>query len=253
VTAEEENAPSRMILSLVTSPLYTGGTVYLGATTRGISMVRRAFPNAKRVVLKLPERIEPLEGGSGEITTQTHENYESSEIPDIKNDAQIAAEPADNDSSVTEMVADEILSEEPVTIPELIALGDPTTDIHQSIKGRFGEDMFFTLVLKDPAAYKNFEVRNGLIFLKDNGKHTLCVPDIMMDGRRVREMIVSHAHSILAHLGAAKTVTYLKQSVWWKGLVSDVQSFCDTCATCKTSKPSNQPPYGKLETLDIPT
>lgn len=84
------------------------------------------------------------------------------------------------------------------------------------------------LVLKDPAAYKNFEVSNSLVFLKTNGKRTLCIPDIMIDSRRIREMIISHAHSILAHLGPSKTTTYLHDNIWWKGMVSDVPAFCDS-------------------------
>jgi hypothetical protein len=240
VTAEEENAPSKILLNLVTSPLYTGNTISLGAITRGASGARKAFPNAKKVVLKLAEPAEPLEGESGDTPDTTPG-------PDALTTTDYPTEiPEDSGTESTHL-------EEPVTIPELITLGDPTVDIHQSIKGRFGEDKFFALVLKDPAAYKNFEVSNGLVFLKDNDRRTLCIPDIMLKGRRVREMIISHAHSILAHLGAAKTVTYLRQNIWWKGLVSDVLAFCETRATCKISKPNNQAPYGKLETLEVPT
>lgn len=47
VTVEEENAPLRILLSLVTSPLYTGGSLLLSAITRSGGGAREAFPNAK--------------------------------------------------------------------------------------------------------------------------------------------------------------------------------------------------------------
>ncbi|KZP08242.1 hypothetical protein FIBSPDRAFT_684278, partial [Athelia psychrophila] len=84
------------------------------------------------------------------------------------------------------------------------------------LKGRYGEDAFFKVILEDSAAYKNFQVSNELIFVKENDSQVLCIPDIMIGERRVREMLISHAHSILAHLGPKKTVTYLRNNVWWR-------------------------------------
>lgn len=36
-------------------------------------------------------------------------------------------------------------------------------------------------------------------------------------------------------------------------MVSDVKAFCETCRTCKNSKPSNQKPYGLLNPLSVPS
>ena len=58
---------------------------------------------------------------------------------------------------------------------------------------------------------------------------------------------------MLAHLGASKTLNYLRDHVWWKNIVSDTQAFCETCSTCKHSKPNNQKPYGLLNPLTIPS
>ncbi|KAJ8579344.1 hypothetical protein M405DRAFT_754613, partial [Rhizopogon salebrosus TDB-379] len=97
-------------------------------------------------------------------------------------------------------------------------MGDPTTDIHASIVGRYDEDPFFKRVVSEPGAFKNFEVSNHCIFLKDNNQRVLCIPDIriLVGSRCVRELIISHAHSILAHLGPSKTLTYLRENIWWK-------------------------------------
>ncbi|KAG0705257.1 hypothetical protein DFH29DRAFT_997048 [Suillus ampliporus] len=105
-------------------------------------------------------------------------------------------------------------------------MGDPSTDIHASITGHYGEDPFFKWVLNEPVAFKNFEVSNDLIFLKDNDTRVLCIPDIKISERRLREIIISHAHSILAHLGPSKTLTYLHENTWWKDIANDVKTFC---------------------------
>ena len=75
----------------------------------------------------------------------------------------------------------------------------------------------------------------------------------MIQGWSAREIIISEAHSILAHLGSAKTLDYLWDYVWWKDMVADVKAFCETCHTCKMSKPSNQKPYRLLNLLSIPS
>ena len=36
-------------------------------------------------------------------------------------------------------------------------------------------------------------------------------------------------------------------------MVSDVKAFCETCHTCKISKPNNQKPYGLLNPLEVPS
>src|SRR5438445_13395755 len=66
-------------------------------------------------------------------------------------------------------------------------------------------------------------------------------------------MIISQAHSILAHLGAMKTIVYLREIVWWKGLNVDVDAYCKSCHICQTTKSGNHALYGLLETLDIPS
>ena len=56
----------------------------------------------------------------------------------------------------------------------------------------------------------------------------------------------------MAHLGATKTISYLREYVWWKDLVEDVHKYCETCQTCTRSKPPNQKPYGLLNPLRVP-
>ena len=36
-------------------------------------------------------------------------------------------------------------------------------------------------------------------------------------------------------------------------MIADTKAYCDTCMTCKRSKPSNQKPYGLLNPLKVPS
>ena len=78
-------------------------------------------------------------------------------------------------------------------------------------------------------------------------------PKALVDGRSAHEIIISEAHSLLAHLGTSKTASYLRDHVWWKSMVADTRAFCETCTTCKRSKPNNQKPYGLLNPLAVPS
>ncbi|KAG2738351.1 hypothetical protein P692DRAFT_201667639, partial [Suillus brevipes Sb2] len=124
--------------------------------------------------------------------------------------------PAPADTSPAETMVGDILAEAPTSLTNVIALGDPSIDIHERIANRYHEDKFFSRILNQPHAFKNFELSNGRIFLKANDQRILCIPDIKIGARRIREILISHAHSILAHLGPLKTLIYLRENVWWK-------------------------------------
>ena len=126
-------------------------------------------------------------------------------------------------------------------------------DIWSELQGRYLEDPFFRTILEKPNEFRNFESKEGLIYLKENGRNALCIPKVMIQGRNAREIIIAEAHSMLAHLGASKTIDYLRDHTWWRDMVSDVKAYCETCHTCKTSKPNNQKPYGLLNPLPVPT
>ncbi|EJD39927.1 ribonuclease H-like protein, partial [Auricularia subglabra TFB-10046 SS5] len=55
------------------------------------------------------------------------------------------------------------------------------------------------------------------------------------------------------HLGSLKTLTFLRQEVWWKEMSRDVKDFISSCHVCRTSKDENQKPLGLLKTLPVPT
>ena len=126
-------------------------------------------------------------------------------------------------------------------------------DLLAELRGNYENDPLFRSILDKPSEFRNFEAKDGLIYLKVNDRRVLCVPKTTIQGRNARELVISEAHSMLAHLGATKTLDYLKELVWWKDMVTDTKAFCETCNTCKMSKPSNQKPYGLLNPLAIPS
>jgi len=137
-------------------------------------------------------------------------------------------------------------------LTDLVSSSQEGIDLQSELRKSYHKDPFFDLILKKPNEYRNFEVKNGLIYLKEKEHRLMCIPKVMINGRSAREIVISEAHSLLAHLGASKTLDYLRDQCWWKDMVSDTKSFCETCMTCKRSKPSNQKPYGLLNPLPIP-
>jgi hypothetical protein len=139
------------------------------------------------------------------------------------------------------------------SLVDVVSGGRDGINLLESIRNKYGEDSFYKNIITHPKEYKNFEVtEDGLVYLKTHGQRCLCIPHIIIDGRNVRELVIAEAHSLLAHLGANKTLDYLRDHVWWRDMVRDTKIYCDTCQTCRRSKPANQKPYGLLNPLPIP-
>ncbi|KAK0460756.1 hypothetical protein IW261DRAFT_1288537, partial [Armillaria novae-zelandiae] len=88
----------------------------------------------------------------------------------------------------------------------------------KAIQHRYSEDPLFKRIVENPGHFTNFmwNQDTGLLYLKKDNDQLLCIPRVLVNGRSAQEIIISEAHSILAHLGASKTLDYLRQSVWWK-------------------------------------
>ncbi|RPD57527.1 hypothetical protein L227DRAFT_472100, partial [Lentinus tigrinus ALCF2SS1-6] len=131
------------------------------------------------------------------------------------------------DASVQHKLSDNVLlpgEYKPVEPPaeqesqflEYLSENSEGLDLLTALKDRYGEDPFFALILEAPKQYKNFVVEGGLVFIRDARKRLLCVPKILVSGRSAREIVIRHAHSLLAHLGAHRTLCLLRDHLWWK-------------------------------------
>lgn len=132
------------------------------------------------------------------------------------------------------------------SLTDVIAEGEPGFDIPKIIRGKYRSDIFFKDIVINPTHFKDFAVEKGLIFLTVGGKKALCIPNLKIKGRNMWEITISHTHSILAHLGAKKTLTYLRDNMWWPKMIDDVTAYCQTCNICGISKSDNQKPMGLL-------
>jgi hypothetical protein len=178
--------------------------------------------------------------------TSDDEDSEESTIPDA------ATELLDTPELVSDEEADAESGPEEVA-PLVVTAGDAGMPLPGCLKGLYSEDKFFADILKNPNNFTNFVVRNGFVYFCSEGMEYLTIPDVVVDGRRVREVVISHTHSLLAHLGAAKTLTYLRDQVWWKTMVADVTDYCKSCGICSTSKSGTTKPQGLLKTMPVPT
>ena len=222
------------------------------ATRRG-TRIRR--PTEKAAAGQMASDLEDLEDF---VVKRPVQRKEGRTTPTAQPDAQSTYEaPPDPQTSNTnvaeEVVEDDLNSSDLDSAGSLLARGRMDIDMRSELQGRYGEDPFFQKILDKPKEFRNFEYKEQIIYLKRDDRRVLCIPKVLINGRSAREMVISEAHSMLAHLGSSKTLDYLKDYVWWKDLASDVKAYCETCHTCKTSKPSNQKPYGLLNPLSVPT
>ncbi|KAF8997134.1 hypothetical protein BDZ89DRAFT_899167, partial [Hymenopellis radicata] len=101
-------------------------------------------------------------------------------------------------------------------IINVLADGRAGINLPDTLRNRYAGDHVFRAILAKPKEFRNFEVNNGLIFLRLEEQRLLCVPQLLVNGRHIRELIIDEAHSLLAHLGYRKTLAYLRTQVWWK-------------------------------------
>ena len=218
----------------------------LGAET-GRPETSREFAQRMKEQFVLRGPREPTEGGK----ESTKENLlPSNNGHAISSDNALDDLDHDRDNNSSEP------KEASIPIPEATLVNALETEaglnLPKELKGQYQNDPAFKMIMDKPKDFRNFEVKDDLIYLKLNGKNLLCIPKILIKERSVHELIIAEAHSILAHLGASKTLNYLRDHVWWKTMVTDTQAYCGTCVTCKRSKPDNQKPYGLLNPLATP-
>jgi DNA-directed RNA polymerase len=86
----------------------------------------------------------------------------------------------------------------------LIAQSTEEIDIVSKIRHKYNGDSLFESIVKNPDQFRNFEVEESLIYLKKQRKWLLYIPKIIIQGHSAQKIIISEAHSMLAHPGARK-------------------------------------------------
>jgi hypothetical protein len=107
----------------------------------------------------------------------------------------------DNPTVYESVNTDNTLRHEVESSPEFI----------QVIQSQYGEDKFFAKICAHPADFATFQVRDELIWSRNSaGDEVLCLPHAQLGERNVRELAIDAAHRVLGHLGAQKTVDYVR-------------------------------------------
>ncbi|KAF8831165.1 hypothetical protein HHX47_DHR1000004 [Lentinula edodes] len=191
----------------------------------------------KRFVLHGP-REQQKEGGNTPLATNPDEptnlGTQSNEL------TETPPQPAPEASTDTSLLA-------------ALAASRSKLDLESVIRNQYGKDSTFKKIIEKPKEFRNFEIVDGLVYLKMQDRKVLCIPTLTVNGRNIRECIIDEAHSLLAHLGARKTIDYLRDYVWWKDLVPDTHAYCESCQICRRTKPNNARPYGLLNPLTVPS
>ena len=126
--------------------------------------------------------------------------------------------------------------------------------LQAAITAGYQTDPVLSKVWDDPGHHATFQLRDNLMYTDNRGgEEVLCVPHTKAKGDTVIAMIIAQAHQMLGHLGAQRTMDYIRRWYWWPKLGQEVDKYCRSCPTCLATKTDNQKPLGLLHSLPIPT
>ncbi|CEL60395.1 Transposon Ty3-I Gag-Pol polyprotein OS=Saccharomyces cerevisiae (strain ATCC 204508 / S288c) GN=TY3B-I PE=3 SV=2 [Rhizoctonia solani AG-1 IB] len=265
-------------LETVTRPVITGMAAKVAAESQITSESVRRNPARTRAA---PKRYDPEIPGRGNIenarkrapkATQANNGWD----PDRRDEFEIAREEGrgademtNNSGQMKSSPASAELeggSTHNATLDTESEKCDPTDrsdhrhitrlvreiDVTKAIAEGYSNDKDYAKIIEEPSQYPQFELRDELLFYNEHGRSYLCVPDAMIDKWSVRALLISQAHSMVAHLGYKKTYAYMRESLYWKGMGTDTKKFCSACVSCASSKTPTQKPYGLLKPLPVP-
>ena len=98
----------------------------------------------------------------------------------------------------------------------LLASIEKEFDLNQVIRKFYQQDKIYSKILENPKAHAKFEVKEELIFTKNNlSRDVICIsPKAIHKGKRLIEIIIDHAHNIIGHFGQFKTSQYIRRYFW---------------------------------------
>ena len=164
-------------------PVYTGAAAILdGQPRRSAHLAERPVPEGAYRVLH--------EGTAGRARRK--DPQPKSSRPRVSVEDAVTAEDASSKSE-----------DRPTrSSPSMISTaGDTGMQLPGGFRGRYSEDPYFRKIVSSPSDHPLFEYNDGLLYKRHGDTYLLCVPDILVGSRRVREILIRHTHSILAHLG----------------------------------------------------
>ena len=81
----------------------------------------------------------------------------------------------------------------------------------KSIKRGYKNDKLFAKIIAKPKEYSTFKLKKCLLYSKNSsGDKILCIPRTLHGQRRLTEIIIDQAYTILGHFGTQKTSEYIR-------------------------------------------
>jgi hypothetical protein len=125
--------------------------------------------------------------------------------------------------------------------------------LDEDILAGYSQDKLFCKILKNSEDHLEFEVRDGMVWMKNKGGgDVLCIPSALSKDMTLHGRIIDQAHSIVSHFGLSKMLEYVRWWYWWPRLQYEINKFCDSWTVCIHSKGEYAPPRDKLHSLPIP-
>ena len=142
----------------------------------------------------------PWQRKEGKGEDETPQKLENTDV-NILNDVPESHNSGDINSELTDDYSTSLLT--------VISQSEQGLDLEMELKEQYFKDPFFKNIVDKPWDFKNFMVSDGLIYVWSDGKKLLCIPKVIIKGNSAWEIVISEAHSLLAHLGTHKTLAYL--------------------------------------------
>ncbi|QRW13905.1 Transposon Ty3-I Gag-Pol polyprotein [Ceratobasidium sp. AG-Ba] len=149
-----------------------------------------------------------------------------------------AAEPAELETEQADDPAAHVREEEKIlkeSVKDDEQVTTSTTYL-DNIRNKYKSDNLFSKVMKNPSHFKNFEVIDGLTYLKGKTGRLLCIPDIRIGRFSARELLIKESHELLRHASQRKTLHAMRGSVWWNTMSKDVADYCASCVPLKLAE-----------------
>ncbi|KAG8720806.1 hypothetical protein FRC09_008934 [Ceratobasidium sp. 395] len=129
---------------------------------------------------------------------------------------------------------------------------DASPTLLDQIGDTYQSDTLMSKVYENPSHYNNFEIIDGIMYIKEKRGLAVCVPKDSAKGENLRELVIRESHELLKHAGSRKTLYAMRGRVWWESMVADVKQYCQSCNVCATAKSSTQSKIGLLVPLKRP-
>lgn len=96
----------------------------------------------------------------------------------------------------------------------------------------------------EQSEHPQFELRNGLVYRKNNDRLLFYVPTSM------RNQVIRSCHDDMCHVGTNKTIELIKQIYWFPKLSDHVRTYISNCLKCIIFSPKNGKDEGLLNLID---